>query len=167
MSQKNLSGLATFSKTHRRTQWIHSWIALGLRNLKKLVPCELNTQILSCGHFSGQNLRKILKPSWCHLSLQPNYSKSREGSTSHFPFNRITLEQRRLYESVHVSCSITCVFHWSTDSWKKTTEPLNNRKKMSSSMEKFEIFGIVCSALGDLKRMLVQSKTRTATPLAS
>ena len=40
---------------------------------------------LSYETFSGQNLRKILKPFMTHLSLQPNYSKSWEGSTSHFP----------------------------------------------------------------------------------
>ena len=44
VSQKNLSFLTTFSKTHRQTQRKHSWIGLGLRKVQKLVPCELNTQ---------------------------------------------------------------------------------------------------------------------------
>ena len=78
------------SNTHRQTQRIHSWIALGLRKVQKLVPCELNTQILSYDHFSGQNLRKILGHSWRQFSLQPNYSKSGEGSTSHFQYGKNT-----------------------------------------------------------------------------
>ena len=49
-----------------------------------MVPCQTNTGILRYYHFSGQNLRKIQGHSWRNLSLQPNYSKSREGSTSHF-----------------------------------------------------------------------------------
>ena len=32
---KNLSSLVTFSKTHRQTQRVHSWISLGLKKLKK------------------------------------------------------------------------------------------------------------------------------------
>ena len=37
VSHKNLSALTTFSKTHRQTQRIHSWMARRLRNLKKMV----------------------------------------------------------------------------------------------------------------------------------
>ena len=84
VSQKNLSIDQAFARTHRQTQRIHSWIALDLSYRNKLVPCELNTQILSYDHFSGQNLRKILRHSWSQFSLQPNYSKSGEGSTRHF-----------------------------------------------------------------------------------
>ena len=81
---KNLCLDVTLSKTHRQTQRMHSWIALGLRNVKKLVPCQTNSGILSYDHFSGQKVRKILGHSCRDLSLDPNYSKSREGSTSHF-----------------------------------------------------------------------------------
>ena len=63
-------------KTHRQTQRMHSWIGLGLRNVKKLVPRQTNSQILSYDHFSGQNLRKIFDHSSPRFSLQPNYSKS-------------------------------------------------------------------------------------------
>ena len=80
---KNLSLLVTFSKTHRQTQRIHSWICLDLRNVKKLVPRETNSQILRYLDFSGQNLRKIQSHDRLRFPLQPNYSKSREGSTSH------------------------------------------------------------------------------------
>ena len=85
VSQKNLSFDPAFSQTHRQTQQIHSWIAHGLRKRTKLVSCKTNTGILSYGHFSGQKIRKIQSHSWRNLSLQPNYSKSREGSTSHVP----------------------------------------------------------------------------------
>ena len=44
VSQTNLCFDQTFSKTHRQTQRIHSWIALGLRKVQKLVPCQTNTQ---------------------------------------------------------------------------------------------------------------------------
>ena len=60
---KNLFLCSDFSKTHRQTQRIHSWIALGLRNLNKLVPCKTNTQILSCDHFSGRFAQKMLSHS--------------------------------------------------------------------------------------------------------
>ena len=44
VSQKNLPRLNDFSKTHRRAQGIHSWIAFGLRKEQKLVWTQLNTQ---------------------------------------------------------------------------------------------------------------------------
>ena len=44
--------LVTFSKTHRRTCHLHSWIALYLRKVEKLVRSETNTQILRYLHFS-------------------------------------------------------------------------------------------------------------------
>ena len=43
--------LVTFSKTHRRTQRIHSWITLHLRMVEKLVRSETNLQILRNLHF--------------------------------------------------------------------------------------------------------------------
>ena len=56
---KNRSTLTTFSKTHRQTQRIHSWIGLGLRNRHKLVPCQTNSQILSYDTFSGRSAQEI------------------------------------------------------------------------------------------------------------
>ena len=91
MSPKNFCFGSTFSQTHRQTQRIHFWIALCLRNVKKLVPCQTNTRILSYDHFSAEKIRKILDHSWRQFSLNPNYSKSREGSTSH-----IAVRQRNL-----------------------------------------------------------------------
>ena len=49
----------------------------------KLVRSELNTQILSYDHFSGEKLRIVMGPLAARFPLSPNYSKSREGSTSH------------------------------------------------------------------------------------
>ena len=42
----DLSWLVIFSKTHRRTQRIHSWIALHLRMVGKFVRSETDSQIL-------------------------------------------------------------------------------------------------------------------------
>ena len=72
-----------FSKTHRQTQRIHSWIAFDLRKVGKLIRCQTNSWKFRFLNFRDQNLRKILDHSWRRFSLDPNYSKSREGSTSH------------------------------------------------------------------------------------
>ena len=53
-SCQDLSALVTFSKTHRRTQRIHSWIGLYLRTCGKLVRSETNSQILRNLHFCHQ-----------------------------------------------------------------------------------------------------------------
>ena len=47
----NLCLLVTFSKTHRRTQQLHSWIGLDLKNGGKLVRSETNSQTLRNLHF--------------------------------------------------------------------------------------------------------------------
>ena len=74
-------------------QRMHFWIALSLRNLKKLVPCKTNTQILSNVNFPGQKLPKILGHYWHRFPLKPNYSMSREGSTSHLKHSRRNTER--------------------------------------------------------------------------
>ena len=48
-----------------------------------MVRSELNSQILSYDHFSGEKLRIGQGPRAARFPLSPNYSKSREGSTSH------------------------------------------------------------------------------------
>ena len=60
VSSKNLSLKTTFSKTHSQTQRMHSWIALDLNSRNKLVPSELNTQILSYDHL----LRAVNRQPW-------------------------------------------------------------------------------------------------------
>ena len=123
MSCKNLSSLTTFSKTHRQTQRMHSWIGLGLRNPKKLVPRRTNSQILSCDHFSDDLPQKIFDHSSPRFSLQPNYSKIRDRlydsftslfdkpSSARFPLRLYYSKSlERLYESIQDSKTIQRTF---------------------------------------------------------
>ena len=47
-----LSISTNFSKTHRQTQQIHSWVCLELTERGKLLQSQLNSQILKYLHFS-------------------------------------------------------------------------------------------------------------------
>ena len=80
---KNLSSTRTFSQGIAWTQQVYFWICLEIIYPQKLFPRETNTQILRNLNFSSQKLPKILGHSWRQLPLKPNYSMSREGSTSH------------------------------------------------------------------------------------
>ena len=84
---KNLCFSTTFYKTHRQTQRIHSWIALDLIYIRKLLRSQLNSQILKYLHFSELSANFFDKPSWSRFPLRLYYSKSIE----------------RLYESYRIS----------------------------------------------------------------
>ena len=47
-----MSACADFSKTHRQTPELHSWVCRDLTEVGKLLPCQLNSQILRYLHFS-------------------------------------------------------------------------------------------------------------------
>lgn len=51
----------------------------------------MNPPILSCAYFSVTNLPIVMRPFWSHLPLSPNYSRSREGSTSHFSREKLRI----------------------------------------------------------------------------
>ena len=83
-SWKNLCLLRDFSKTIDWTQGRQYPKGNALTLGGKLFPCQLNSQILSRKHFCGEKFEIVLEHDWCNFPLNPNYSKSREGSTSHF-----------------------------------------------------------------------------------
>ena len=86
VSCKILSFLKDFSKTIYWTQGRQYPKGNAPTLEGKLFPCQLNSQILSRKHFSGKKIPKVLNPCWRNCPLNPNYSKSREGSTSHFDY---------------------------------------------------------------------------------
>ena len=83
------------------TQRIHFWIAFYLSKSIKLVRSQLNSQILSYDHFSGQK-SQIFLVKFGH----------------NFPRHRITLEQWRLYESLEARFPLKAYY---SKSWKGCT----------------------------------------------
>ena len=125
VSQKNLCFDQTFSQTHRQTQWMHSWIGLGLRNVKKLVPGQTNSGILSYDNFSGQKIRKTCMRA---ANRQPMFTA--RGTRRAFSF------------FLRVFCSITSVWNGNRKSWTTTTKQLHNPKRCQTckKVEIFEMF---------------------------
>ena len=83
-SGPDLSLLVTFSKTHRRTQRIHSWIDLDMAQAKKLVRSETNSQILRNLHFCDPFTPIFDQHVETQFPSPLYYSQSQKGSTSHF-----------------------------------------------------------------------------------
>ena len=65
-----------FSKTHRRTQRHHSWIAFDFVEVGKLLRSELNTQILRYLHFSHPFTPIFDSPSETQLLVPLYYSRT-------------------------------------------------------------------------------------------
>ena len=84
VSWKNLSSLRDFSKTIDWTQGRQYPKGIAQTLEGKVFPCALNSQLLSRKHFCGEKFEIVLEHDWCNFPLNPNDSKSREGSTSHF-----------------------------------------------------------------------------------
>ena len=93
-SHEKLSSNKDFSKTHSQTYQAHSWTAINLMEVRKLVRGQTNTQILRCLHFCKNFVPSVEYPIDAQFSLQRYYSRSREG----------------LYES----CGITLIWGLST-----------------------------------------------------
>ena len=53
----NLSSSTTFSKTHKQTRRLHSWIARDLIYIRKLLRGQTNSRILRNLHFSHQKFK--------------------------------------------------------------------------------------------------------------
>ena len=62
----------------------------------KLLRCQLNVQILTSDYFSDQNTQIFPGPVNARFPVIPNYSKSSEGSTSHFNLKVNLLNSRML-----------------------------------------------------------------------
>ena len=78
--------------THRKwpqgiesTQRMHFWIAFDLIYNRKLVRSQLNSQILSCDHFSGQNTQNLLRAVNRQPGLPPGMTR-RAVSSSGLPY---------------------------------------------------------------------------------
>ena len=93
---RDLSSIRTFAQGIDLEQWRHFWIALLLILDGKLLRCQLNLQILSCDHFSDQNTQIFPGPVNARFPVIPNYSKSSEGSKSHFNLKVNLLNSRML-----------------------------------------------------------------------
>ena len=70
----NTSVKRDFSRTHRQTQRMYSWIGLDLTEAGKLLRSETNLQILRYLHFSKPFTPIFDKPSWCRFPLPLYYS---------------------------------------------------------------------------------------------
>ena len=66
--------LVFFSKTHRRTQRMHSWIGIDVRKAGKLLRSETNSQILGYFTFTVQNLHFFDNPIEARFPSKPYYS---------------------------------------------------------------------------------------------
>ena len=84
VSYKNLCTSTTFSKTHKQTCHLHFWIARDLIYKGKLLRSETNSQISSNLHFSYPFTPFFDKPICSEFPVPLYYSKSLDGSTSHF-----------------------------------------------------------------------------------
>ena len=78
-SCKNISSTKDFSKTHSQTHQVHSWTAINLMEVRKLVRGQTNTQILRYLHFCENFVPIVEYPIDAQISLQRFYSRSRKG----------------------------------------------------------------------------------------
>ena len=83
VSCPDLSLKRIFSKTHRRTQRHHSWIAFTFVEVGKLLRSQLNSQILSYHHFSHPFTSIFDSPFEIKFPLPLYSSESENGFTSH------------------------------------------------------------------------------------
>ena len=115
MSPKNLSSLMDFSKTHRQTQRINSWIGVGLRKDKKLVPSQTNTRILSY--------------DLLHARGKPSTMFTARGTRRAFPCSMLAyaLIKRSFYGMRLLKYRITC-------------RSAENTPKLFHNLEKFVIY---------------------------
>ena len=76
---ENLSSTKDFCETHSQTHQVHSWTAINLMEVRKLVRGQTNTQILRYHHFCENFVHIVEYPIDAEFPLQPYYSRSREG----------------------------------------------------------------------------------------
>ena len=70
----DLSIIRTFAQGIDLEQPRHFWAALLLIFKEKLLWCQLNLHILSCGHFSNQNTQIFPGPVNARFAVIPDYS---------------------------------------------------------------------------------------------
>ena len=121
---------------------MHFWICLDLRQAGKLVRSELNSQIRRYLHFSSEKVRIVIGRLAARFPLSPNYSKSREGSTSHFRESRIFPPHKNI-------CLFALARPLSIESLLEAlARPLSTESDFSSESQ---IFGVIKN-LGSLRK---------------
>ena len=80
---KNIYLSTDFFKTHTQTQELHSWVCRDLTEVGKLLPYQLNSQILRYLNFSDSFTPSFDKHVESRFPLRLYYSRALTGSTSH------------------------------------------------------------------------------------